>query len=57
MATLTALCSLLFASPKWLGIAGWEIQTGQTVILIDPFLTRKEPDRTGGERKPAKRRC
>jgi hypothetical protein len=25
---------------KWLGNAGWEIQTGQTVILIDPFLTR-----------------
>lgn len=27
---------------KWLGTAGWEIQIGQTVILIDPFLTRKE---------------
>jgi len=25
---------------KWLGNAGWEIQIGQTVILIDPFLTR-----------------
>ena len=25
---------------KWLGNAGWEIQVGQTVILIDPFLTR-----------------
>jgi len=25
---------------KWLGNAGWEIQFGQTVILIDPFLTR-----------------
>ena len=25
---------------KWLGTAGWEIQFGQTVILIDPFLTR-----------------
>ena len=27
---------------KWLGNAGWEIQFGQTVILIDPFLTRGE---------------
>jgi L-ascorbate metabolism protein UlaG (beta-lactamase superfamily) len=26
---------------KWLGTAGWEIQTGNTVILIDPFLTRR----------------
>ena len=26
---------------KWLGTAGWEIQTGQTTILIDPFLTRR----------------
>ena len=25
---------------KWLGNAGWEIQIGQTVILIDPFLSR-----------------
>ena len=25
---------------KWLGNAGWEIQIGQTIILIDPFLTR-----------------
>src|SRR5688572_28066708 len=25
---------------KWLGTAGWEIQIGQTVVLIDPFLTR-----------------
>ena len=25
---------------KWLGTAGWEIHIGQTVILIDPFLTR-----------------
>lgn len=28
---------------KWLGTAGWEIRVGQTTILIDPFLTRKEP--------------
>lgn len=28
---------------KWLGTAGWEIQFAQTKILIDPFLTRKEP--------------
>jgi L-ascorbate metabolism protein UlaG (beta-lactamase superfamily) len=27
---------------KWLGTAGWEIQIGQTVILIDPFITRGE---------------
>ena len=28
---------------KWLGTAGWEIQFAQTKILIDPFLTRKQP--------------
>jgi L-ascorbate metabolism protein UlaG (beta-lactamase superfamily) len=27
---------------KWLGNAGWEIRYGNVVILIDPFLTRKE---------------
>ena len=27
---------------KWLGTAGWEIQIGQTRILIDPFLTRQQ---------------
>jgi L-ascorbate metabolism protein UlaG (beta-lactamase superfamily) len=27
---------------KWLGNAGWEIQIGQTIILIDPFITRGE---------------
>src|SRR5262245_25255810 len=27
---------------KWLGNAGWEIRAGETTILIDPFLTRKE---------------
>ena len=27
---------------KWLGNAGWEIQVGQTIILIDPFLSRGE---------------
>jgi L-ascorbate metabolism protein UlaG (beta-lactamase superfamily) len=27
---------------RWLGVAGWEIRLGQTTILIDPFLTRKE---------------
>jgi L-ascorbate metabolism protein UlaG (beta-lactamase superfamily) len=36
---------------KWLGTAGWEIQIDQTIILIDPFLTRKEPDRIGKEWK------
>ena len=28
---------------KWLGTAGWEMQYGQSKILIDPFLTRKQP--------------
>jgi L-ascorbate metabolism protein UlaG (beta-lactamase superfamily) len=27
---------------KWLGNAGWEIQFGETIILIDPFITRGE---------------
>jgi L-ascorbate metabolism protein UlaG (beta-lactamase superfamily) len=27
---------------KWLGTAGWEVQIGKTIILIDPFLTRKD---------------
>jgi L-ascorbate metabolism protein UlaG (beta-lactamase superfamily) len=27
---------------KWLGNAGWEIQIGPTIILLDPFLTRGE---------------
>src|SRR5678815_2126370 len=27
---------------KWLGTAGWEIQYGGAVILIDPFFTRTE---------------
>ena len=36
---------------RWLGTAGWEIQVGRTIILIDPFLTRKEPDRIGGKWK------
>ena len=27
---------------KWLGTAGWEIRVGDGVILIDPFLTRRE---------------
>ena len=31
---------------KWLGNAGWEIQLGQKVILIDPFLTRGEANPT-----------
>ena len=36
---------------KWLGTAGWEIQIGKTIILIDPFLTRKEAKRTYQEWK------
>jgi len=28
---------------KWLGTAGWEIVYGQSKILIDPFLSRKQP--------------
>ena len=31
---------------KWLGTSGWEIQISQTVILIDPFLSRREPSLT-----------
>jgi L-ascorbate metabolism protein UlaG (beta-lactamase superfamily) len=31
---------------KWLGNAGWEIQIGQTIILIDPFITRGEANPT-----------
>ena len=27
---------------KWLGVAGWEIRTGRSIVLIDPFLTRKD---------------
>lgn len=30
---------------KWLGNAGWEIRAGGTVILVDPFLTRREASR------------
>jgi L-ascorbate metabolism protein UlaG (beta-lactamase superfamily) len=32
---------------KWLGNAGWEIRTGKTIILVDPFLTRREASRSG----------
>ena len=31
---------------KWLGNAGWEIQFGETVIFIDPFITRGEANRS-----------
>ncbi len=27
---------------KWLGTAGWEIRVGETIILIDPFPTRRQ---------------
>ena len=36
---------------KWLGNAGWEIRYGKTIILIDPFLTRREAV-LGAEWKP-----
>jgi L-ascorbate metabolism protein UlaG (beta-lactamase superfamily) len=35
---------------KWLGNAGWQILFGKSVILIDPFLTRREAS-AGGEWK------
>lgn len=31
---------------KWLGTVGWEIRVGKTVILIDPFLSRREASQT-----------
>jgi len=30
---------------KWLGNVGWEIRIEETIILIDPFLTRKDRSR------------
>ncbi|HEY2986441.1 MAG TPA: MBL fold metallo-hydrolase [Candidatus Binatia bacterium] len=30
---------------KWLGVVGWEIRVGKTVVLIDPFLTRRSAAR------------
>jgi len=30
------------ATLRWLGVTAWEIRIGETTILIDPFLTRKE---------------
>jgi L-ascorbate metabolism protein UlaG (beta-lactamase superfamily) len=38
----SALPSTERVTLKWLGTAGWEIQIGQTKILIDPFLTRQQ---------------
>jgi L-ascorbate metabolism protein UlaG (beta-lactamase superfamily) len=39
---------------RWLGTAGWEISDGQTVILIDPYISRifgpQPPGRTPYER-------
>jgi L-ascorbate metabolism protein UlaG (beta-lactamase superfamily) len=47
LAAESASTSDSFRQPKvtlrWLGNTGWEIQVGPTKILIDPFLTRKEP--------------
>lgn len=41
--TSSALAQPQRVTLKWLGTAGWEIQFAQTKILIDPFLTRKQP--------------
>lgn len=30
---------------KWLGNVGWEIRIEETIILVDPFLTRKDRSR------------
>ncbi len=30
------------ATMKWLGNVGWEIQIGKSIVLVDPFLTRKD---------------
>jgi len=32
---------------KWLGNVGWEAQIGKTILLIDPFLTRKDRSMDG----------
>jgi L-ascorbate metabolism protein UlaG (beta-lactamase superfamily) len=32
---------------KWLGTAGWELVIGQTVVLIDPYLSRTSPALSG----------
>jgi L-ascorbate metabolism protein UlaG (beta-lactamase superfamily) len=42
-ATLLGIAAAGFAQPvqlTYLGTAGWQITNGQTVILIDPYLTR-----------------
>src|SRR5918992_297096 len=40
--TGSALSQTRRVTLKWLGTAGWEVQFGQTKILIDPFLTRQQ---------------
>jgi L-ascorbate metabolism protein UlaG (beta-lactamase superfamily) len=40
--TASALPPTQRVTLKWLGTAGWEIQIGQTKVLIDPFLTRRQ---------------
>ena len=42
---------------KWLGTAGWKIEMGKTIILIDPFLTRKDRSKGGESGKRMKTRC
>jgi L-ascorbate metabolism protein UlaG (beta-lactamase superfamily) len=56
MRTLTRGCALLLVlgstvalaqgslKLSYLGTAGWEISDGQTVILVDPYLTRLKTD-------------
>src|SRR5215472_8561605 len=57
--TVATACPLAAQSPpsveksgkvvlKWLGTAGWEINDGTTVILIDPYLSRINGPRPPG---------
>ncbi|MBL8271734.1 MBL fold metallo-hydrolase [Steroidobacter sp.] len=38
------MCSAQELQMRYLGVAGWEIRSGHTVVLIDPYLTRLEFD-------------
>lgn len=42
---------------KWLGTAGWEIKLGKTIILIDPFLTRKDRSMNAEWKTDVKKPC